>query len=307
MRNLFPILLGLAFLLSAITSCTEPTTSTIVDKAAATTELSTLVAAINAAGLGETLSGEGPFTVFAPTNAAFEALPEGLLETLLKPESKELLTSVLTYHVVSGKVKAADLTSGQTTATVQGENVTFDLSSGAKVNDANITTTDIEVTNGVIHLIDKVILPPTVVAAMQKKNIVELAVFTDVLSTLVAALQAAGLVETLSGEVPFTVFAPTNDAFAALPAGTVENLLKPENKNQLISILTYHVVPGKIMSTDLKNGQKAATVQGSEIMVDLTNGAKINDATVIMADIDASNGVVHVIDKVILPAAPKKK
>lgn len=306
MKNLFSILLGLAFLLSAITSCTEPTTTNIVEKAAATPELSTLVAAINAAGLGETLSGEGPFTVFAPTNAAFEALPEGLLETLLKPESKGLLTSILTYHVVSGSVKAGDLTSGQTVATVQSENVAFDLSSGAKVNDANITTTDIEVSNGVIHLIDKVILPPSVVAAMQKKNIIELAVGTDVLSTLVAAVQAAGLVETLSGEGPFTVFAPTNDAFAALPAGTVENLLKPENKNQLISILTYHVVAGKIMSTDLKNGQKAATVQGSEIMVDLTNGAKINDATVIMADIDASNGVVHVIDKVILPSAPKK-
>jgi len=290
-------------------SCTTPNTKTVVEQATENTDLSTLVTAIQAAGLAETLSGEGPFTVFAPTNAAFEALPEGLLATLLKPESKDLLTSILTYHVISGKIKAEELTNGQTAATVQGENVTFDLSSGAKINDATITTTNIEVANGVIHLIDKVILPPSVVAAMQKKNIVELASATEALSTLVAAVTAAGLVETLSGEGPFTVFAPTNEAFAALPAGTVENLLKPENKDQLISILTYHVVAGKIMSSDLQNGQKVATVQGGEITVDLSAGAKINDATVVTADVDASNGVVHVIDKVILPpaAAPKKK
>ncbi|NJL75400.1 MAG: fasciclin domain-containing protein, partial [Saprospiraceae bacterium] len=182
------------------------------------------------------------------------------------------------------------MTNGQTAPTVQGENVTFDLSAGAKVNDANITTTNIEVANGIIHLIDKVILPPSVLEGMNKKNIVELAVGTPALSTLVAAVQAAGLVETLSSEGPFTVFAPTNDAFAALPAGTLDNLLKPENKDQLISILTYHVVAGKIMAADLQNGQKAATVQGSEITVDLSAGAKINDATVIMADVDASNG-----------------
>lgn len=298
--------LALGLMVSVMVSCTTPNTKTIVDQAVENTDLSTLVSAIQAAGLAETLSGEIPFTVFAPTNAAFEALPEGLLETLLKPESKELLTSILTYHVVAGKIKAEELTNGQTAPTVQGESLTFDLSAGAKVNDANITTTNIEVANGIIHLIDKVILPPSVLASMNKKNIVELAVGTPTLSTLVAAVQAAGLVETLSGEGPFTVFAPTNDAFAALPAGTLDNLLKPENKDQLISILTYHVVAGKIMAADLQNGQKAATVQGGEITVDLSAGAKINDATVIMADVDASNGVVHVIDKVILPPAPNK-
>ena len=135
----------------------------------------------------------------------------------------------------------------------------------------------------------------------QDKNIVELAVGTESLSTLVAAVQAAGLVDVLAGEGPFTVFAPTNEAFAALPAGTVETLLKPENKDQLIAILTYHVVPGKVMSTDLADGMKAATAQGEEITVDLSDGAKINQSTVIMADIKASNGVVHVIDQVILP------
>lgn len=133
-------------------------------------------------------------------------------------------------------------------------------------------------------------------------DIVDLAVSTEFLSTLVAAVKAGDLVNVLKGDGPFTVFAPTNEAFAKLPAGTVENLLKPENKAQLVAVLTYHVVPGKVMSKDLKNGQKAKTVQGSEITVTLKDGkAMINNATVTAADIEASNGVVHVIDTVILP------
>lgn len=133
-------------------------------------------------------------------------------------------------------------------------------------------------------------------------DIVDLAVATDFLSTLVAAVKAGDLVDVLKGDGPFTVFAPTNEAFAKLPAGTVENLLKPENKAKLVAVLTYHVVPGKILSTDLKNGQKATTVQGSEITVTLKDGkAMINNATVTAADIMADNGVVHVIDTVILP------
>ncbi|MGM0944122.1 MAG: fasciclin domain-containing protein [Bacteroidota bacterium] len=133
-------------------------------------------------------------------------------------------------------------------------------------------------------------------------DIVDLAVSTEFLSTLVAAVKAGDLVDVLKGDGPFTVFAPTNDAFAKLPAGTVENLLKPENKDQLVAVLTYHVVAGKIMSSDLKDGQKAATVQGGEITVTLKDGkAMINNATVTAADIEADNGVVHVIDTVILP------
>jgi uncharacterized surface protein with fasciclin (FAS1) repeats len=135
----------------------------------------------------------------------------------------------------------------------------------------------------------------------QEKNIVELAVETESLSTLVTAVKAAGLVETLSGEGPFTVFAPTNEAFADLPEGTLATLLKPENKDQLVSVLTYHVVAASVMSTDLSDGQTAETVQGEEVTVDLSDGAMINGAKVTAADIKASNGVVHVIDKVILP------
>ncbi|MEX2513078.1 MAG: fasciclin domain-containing protein [Cyclobacteriaceae bacterium] len=134
------------------------------------------------------------------------------------------------------------------------------------------------------------------------KDIVDLAVGTDILSTLVAAVKAGDLVDILKGDGPFTVFAPTNEAFAKLPAGTVESLLKPENKAQLVKVLTYHVVAGKVKSTDLKDGMEVETVQGQKIKIMLKDGkAMINDATVTSADIEATNGVVHVIDTVILP------
>ncbi|MEM6617581.1 MAG: fasciclin domain-containing protein [Pseudomonadota bacterium] len=135
------------------------------------------------------------------------------------------------------------------------------------------------------------------------QDIVDIAAGNEDFETLVAAVTAAGLVDTLKGDGPFTVFAPTDAAFEALPAGTVETLLKPENKDQLVSILTYHVVPGKVMSTDLSDDMTAATVQGGEITIDLDDGVKINDATVTAADIEGTNGVIHVIDKVILPAS----
>ena len=138
--------------------------------------------------------------------------------------------------------------------------------------------------------------------AAKAADIVDTAVSAGGFETLVAAVQAAGLVETLKGEGPFTVFAPTDEAFAKLPAGTVENLLKPENKDQLIAVLTYHVVPGKVMSGDIA-GKKmpVKTVQGSELDVDATDGVKVDGASVVKADIETSNGVIHVIDAVVLP------
>jgi uncharacterized surface protein with fasciclin (FAS1) repeats len=141
----------------------------------------------------------------------------------------------------------------------------------------------------------------SVPAFAQDKDIVDTAVGAGNFTTLVAAVQAAGLVETLKGPGPFTVFAPTDAAFAALPAGTVEDLLKPENKDKLVAVLTYHVVPGKVMSTDLSEGLKAKTVQGSEVTITLEGGPKVNGAAISTPDIVASNGVIHVIDAVILP------
>ena len=139
------------------------------------------------------------------------------------------------------------------------------------------------------------------VAGDMKKDIVDTAVAAGSFNTLVAAVQAAGLVDTLKSPGPFTVFAPTDDAFAALPEGTVETLLKPENKDQLVAILTYHVLPGKVMSTDLSDGMTATTVQGSDVTIGTEGGVTVNGANVVAADVVASNGVIHVIDAVILP------
>ncbi len=137
--------------------------------------------------------------------------------------------------------------------------------------------------------------------SVQAQTITELAENTEQLSTLNAAIEAAGLEETLSGKGPFTVFAPTNEAFEALPDGALENLLKPENKQMLISVLTYHVVGGKVMSGDLKDGSMAKTVEGSDVKIMVGPKVKINNATVLKADIKAENGVVHIIDTLILP------
>jgi len=142
---------------------------------------------------------------------------------------------------------------------------------------------------------------PAAFAAGHSMDIVDTAVDNGSFTTLVAAVEAAGLVETLKGDGPFTVFAPTDDAFAALPEGTVEELLKPENKDQLTAILTYHVVPGKVMSTDLSDGMMAATVEGSEVEIKTMDGVSVAGANVVTADVEASNGVIHVIDAVILP------
>jgi uncharacterized surface protein with fasciclin (FAS1) repeats len=150
-------------------------------------------------------------------------------------------------------------------------------------------------------LVTASVLSAPAFAGDMSKDVVDTAVSAGSFETLVAAVQAADLVDTLKGDGPFTIFAPTDEAFAALPEGTVESLLKPENKDQLAAILTYHVVPGKVMSGDLTNGMEAATVEGSAVTIMTDGGVTVEDASVVTADIEASNGVIHVIDKVILP------
>ena len=169
------------------------------------------------------------------------------------------------------------------------------------------------ITKGTPDMIRRTFLAATAVATValaapafaggMKKDIVDTAVDAGSFGTLVAAVQAAGLVETLKGDGPFTVFAPTDEAFAALPEGTVESLLLPENKDQLTAILTYHVVPGKVMSGDLTNNMMAATVEGSEVTIMTEGGVMVDEASVVTADIETSNGVIHVIDKVIIPGS----
>lgn len=265
----------------------------IVDTAVSAGSFQTLVTAVKAAGLVETLKGEGPFTVFAPTDDAFAKIPKETLSALL--EDKEALTAVLTYHVVPGKVLAKDVIELNAAKTVNGQEAAITVNDGkVRIDDANVVKTDINCSNGVIHVIDTVIMP---------KDIVEKAASIDAFSTLVAAVKAAGLVDTLKGEGPFTVFAPTNDAFAKLPEGTVESLLKPENKARLVDILTYHVVSGKVLAEDVVGLKSAKTVQGQAIRIKVNDGkVMLNDSNVIKTDVITSNGVIHVIDNVLLPS-----
>jgi transforming growth factor-beta-induced protein len=287
------------------TATPEPMLKDIVDTAVADGRFTTLVAAVGAAELVDTLKGEGPFTVFAPTDDAFAALPAGTVDELLKPENKQKLTDILLYHVVSGKVMAADVTKLTSAQTVLGKDVAIKTDMGnVYVNDSKVIITDIETSNGIIHVIDAVLLPPAEDAMMEEKNtIVDIAVADGRFNTLVAAVQAAGLVETLSGEGPFTVFAPTDDAFAALPAGTVESLLLPENKQALTDILLYHVVSGKVMAADVVGLTSAPTVLGKDITITVKDGKVfLNDTVqVIITDIEATNGVIHVVDAVLIP------
>ena len=279
----------------------------IVDVAVSNPDFSTLVTAVKAAGLVDTLNGAGPFTVFAPTNAAFAKLPKATLDALLA--DKKALSDVLTYHVVAGKVLAADVVKldGKAAKTVNGAEVKIAVKDGKVLlnGSVGVTATDVLASNGVIHVIDTVLLPPasTPAAAPTPANsIVAIASGDPRFSTLVAAVKAAGLVDTLNGAGPFTVFAPTNTAFAVLGEETISTLLKPENKKLLTDILTYHVVAGKVGSTDVVKVQSAKTVQGGNVRVTLRDGGVfINNARIQIVDIAASNGVIHVIDTVLLP------
>jgi uncharacterized surface protein with fasciclin (FAS1) repeats len=266
----------------------------IVDTAVAAGSFKTLAAALKAADLIDTLKGKGPFTVFAPTDEAFGKLPKGTVEDLLKPENKAKLAGILTYHVVAGKVMAADVVKLTKAKTVHGSEVTIAVKGGkVKVDNANVVKTDIQTSNGVIHVIDAVILP---------KDVVDTAVAAGSFKTLAAALKAADLVETLKGKGPFTVFAPTDEAFSKLPEGTVADLLKPENKEKLVGILTYHVVAGKVMAADVVKLKEAETVQGSKVSIKVANGkVMVDNAQVVKTDILCGNGVIHVIDAVIVP------
>jgi uncharacterized surface protein with fasciclin (FAS1) repeats len=295
---------GLSFVVAVATLIAAPSglaaekkkagRSDIVDTAVAAGNFKTLAAALKAADLVETLKGKGPFTVFAPTDEAFGKLPKGTVEDLLKPENKNKLTAVLTYHVVSGRVLAADVVRLSKAKTVQGSEVKITVEDGkVRVDDANVVKTDIKCRNGVIHVIDAVILP---------KDIVDTAVAAGSFKTLAAALKAADLIETLKGNGPFTVFAPTDEAFEKLPKGTVDDLLKPENKEKLKAILTYHVVAGKVMAAEVVKLSEAKTVQGSAVSIKVEDGkVMVDNAQVVKTDIPCSNGVIHVIDSVILP------
>ncbi len=287
-------------LLSFAFAAALPTTggTDIVDTAVGAGKFKTLVAAVQAAKLVDTLKSAGPFTVFAPNDDAFAKLPAGTVEMLLKPENLAKLQGVLGYHVVAGKWLAKDVSTMTGAVTVNGQRLDFKIDEGSvRIDGAKVIQADIECSNGVIHVIDSVVMPSA-------KNIVETAAGAGSFKTLLAAATAAGLAETLAKDGPYTVFAPTDEAFAKLPAGTVENLLKPENKDKLVSILKLHVVKGRVYSTEaLKAGMATSLSAASLAIVKGEKSATVNGSVLLATDIDASNGVIHVIDTVILPKA----
>jgi len=289
-----------SFILTVLSICSFAQ-NTVVDIIVNSTEHDTLEVAVVAAGLDDDLLGTGPFTVFAPTDAAFAALPSGTIETLLA-DPTGTLAQILLYHVVGGQALSTDLSDGQIITTLLGEDITVTIGmNGVMINNATVVVADITATNGVVHVIDAILLPP---APQPTTTVVDVIVNSDVHNTLEAAVVAAGLVETLSGTGPFTVFAPTDEAFAALPAGTVETLLA-DPTGTLTQILLYHVVGAQALSTDLTNGQTVATLQGQTVTVTINaEGVFINNAQVTVADIVTDNGVIHVIDAVLLPQQP---
>jgi transforming growth factor-beta-induced protein len=278
----------------------EPQLKSIAQTAAADAQFSTLVTALQRVNLVNVLDGNGNFTVFAPTNAAFQA--SGINLNAL---SDDQLKEVLLYHVLGASVKSTDIQAGQTYVTTAAETgpggkqlsiLIEKTGSAVKINNAaNVTAADVAATNGVIHVVDKVILPLDIVGhAAANAN------FTSLVSTLGAA--SGGLVNVLKGDGPFTVFAPVNSAFDAI--ASVAAGLTPD---QLAKVLTYHVVAGNVVSGNLSDNMMVTTVNGDKFEVDINGGAVTikdtqgNIAKVVLTDVQATNGVIHVLDKVILP------
>lgn len=287
------------------TSCSAATMTSvagkpnIVETAVAAGSFNTLVAAVKAAGLADVLQGDGPFTVFAPTDDAFKKIPSETIASLLEPKNKAILAGILTYHVVPGRVTADKVVGLSNATSVNGQRVDISTKDGKVfVDGAKVVTTDIACSNGIIHVIDTVIMPSS-------KDIVATAIDAGSFKTLVAAVKAAELVETLQGKGPFTVFAPTDEAFAKLPKDLVASLLEPKNKSKLVDILTYHVVPGRVYADQVVGLKSASSVQGSPIGIAVKDGAVMlnGNSKVVATDIETTNGVIHVIDTVILPTA----
>jgi len=298
LANVFTILTANAAAAFMLLSPATAAEMDIVETAKSAGSFNTLLAAADAAGLVDALKGEGPFTVFAPNDSAFNKLPEGTVEELLKPENISKLQAVLKYHVVAGTVMSSDAAGLDSAPTLLGQNIDIrPAKGGLYIDDASVVAADIKASNGVIHVIDSVLIPA---------DIVSVATSAGTFNTLTAAIQAAGLADTLSSGGPFTVFAPTDEAFAKLPAGTVEELLKPENRDQLVSILTYHVVPGAWLAEDVVAWDEAPSVNGTPLWINASSsGVTISGANVVSTDINAFNGVIHVIDTVMIPETGK--
>lgn len=290
-------LFSLLFISSfTIMSCSDDngtgadTGSNIVEIAQDSDQFSILVQALYDTELDAALSQPGPYTVFAPTNSAFNALPEGLLSSL----TNDQLTQILQYHVLAGEVASGDLSSSQAVQTLSEETIYVTVTDGVVSvnNTAEVINADIEAINGVIHAIDGVILPNSF------RNIVGIASKNYDLSTLVSLVADADLVSTLEGEGPFTLFAPTNEAFEAASA-TLATLTAEQTRE----VLTYHVSATEILSSAISDGATVPTIQGEDISVSVDGGTVTlnGNATVTTVDLQGTNGVVHIIDAVLVP------
>lgn len=300
--NFIPALL-LLFSVVLFTGCNDDEdvpkmdSKNIVEVAADAGSFNILIEAAQKAGLADFLATENNLTVFAPTDDAFAALLSDLGASSLDDIPVADLANILTYHVVGAKVMSSDLSTGyvSTLSSYDNNGITMYVEVGQGVlinNSVSVVTADIEASNGVIHVVDKVILPPTVV---------NIALANDNFTTLVQAVVKAGLVDALNAEGPFTVFAPTNAAFETLFAQLGVSGIEDLTAEQLTPILTYHVVPGNVTSSELSTGM-VGTLNGDQMLsVDLSSGVKINESSVVAADIQGANGVVHVIDQVLLP------
>jgi transforming growth factor-beta-induced protein len=282
---------------SASTSSRSDGDKNIVQTAVSAGQFTTLASLLTQAGLVETLSTGGPFTVFAPTDAAFAKVPKATLDALAK--NPALLKSVLLYHVVPGRVTAADVVKLSSAKTLEGSSVAIKTDGGSVyIDKAKVTTPDIMASNGVIHVIDSVLIPKSVAAP--EKNIVKTAVAAGQFKTLASLLTKAGLANVLQGKGPFTVFAPTDAAFAKVPKATLAALAK--NKAKLRAVLLYHVVKGKVTAAQAMKLHSAKTLNGKSVKIRVSGGkVRVGGATVIKANVSASNGVIHVINKVLIP------
>jgi transforming growth factor-beta-induced protein len=270
---------------------------TIVETAIAAGSFTTLVSLVQAAGLADALSGTGPFTVFAPTDEAFAKVPKPTLDALAADPAK--LRAVLLYHVVPGAVPSSAITGPAAVKTLNGANVQVRRAGGmVMVDNARVIAADVQASNGVIHVIDTVLIPKP--AAAPRRTIVQTAAAAGSFRTLNRLLRQAGLAGTLGAKGPYTVFAPTDAAFAKVPKRTLDALAKDRAK--LRAVLLYHVVPGNIRAATVAKRPAVRTLNGKSLRVTATgNTVRIGGARVIRADVGASNGVIHVIDRVLIP------
>ncbi|MEO0508624.1 MAG: fasciclin domain-containing protein [Verrucomicrobiota bacterium] len=289
---------GMSTFTIASTAKMESVKPNLVEVAAEAGSFQTLLTAAKAAGLADVLQSKGPFTVLAPSDEAFsKLLPEGSVDRLLRPENKEELVNILKYHVLPGRLNAQDVASLPAATTVNGQSVSITKNgSNLRFNAALVKKADIHASNGVIHVIDRVLTPSS-------KTIVDVAENANEFVSLIAALKATGLDTALMGEGPLTVLAPTDRAFSALPKGTVSSLLKEENLPKLKEILKYHVIPGRILSSELSKKPSIKTLNGQTLpIVASARGIRLGTARVINGDLNTSNGIVHIIDSVLIPS-----